>query len=205
MIFCIQNGVEQNSTNWREIIETIIAIIGAFAWLPFLIEKFSSSKIYGKIISSVVCEGFVSNGHSKRKDGLLYFFKVSISCINKNFNIKSVDIYIKYKDKNWVKGSIFWVRTNSWNIEGRPKQLILPNDNFLDFINVLEKDKQQFYYVTFIVEYKKTYEDFEAIRFDFLNYKKRKVSFEILRENISNDSILFDDNIWKPFPPLEGD
>lgn len=129
----------------------------------------------------------------------MYFFKLSISCINKNFNIKTIDIFVKYPNSNeWKKGSIFWARTSSWVISnGQPsKQLTLPNDNFLGFINVLEKDKSNFYYLTFLVEHPQL-EEFEKIKFEFINHKNDKKSFEILHKEINGDRMLFDDSIWK--------
>lgn len=188
---CVQVVAEQSANvPW----ETIVAILGALAWLPWIFEKLSSSKIYGNIISYVFNSGKFNN-----KEGLIYFFKLSISCINKNFNIKSVDIFVKYPEKNeWLKGSIFWARTSTWVIEnGKPsKQLTLPNDNFLGFINVLEKEKSKFYYLTFIVEHN-ILEDFEKIKFEFINHKNEKKSFEISQSDINGDRMLFDDNIWR--------
>ena len=128
--------VEQKSTvSW----ETLIAILGALAWIPWLFDKFSSTKIFGNIISYVVNEGNF-NG----KKGLLYYFKLSISCLNKNFNIKTFEVYVKYpNNEKYFKGNVFWARTSRWTIEnGKPgKDLKLPNENFLGFINVLEMDK----------------------------------------------------------------
>jgi hypothetical protein len=187
---CIQTVAEQKSAiSW----ETIVAILGALAWLPWLFDKFNSSKIYGNVISY-----HVNSGRFKNKEGLLYFFKLSVSCINKNFNIKSIDIYVKYaNNNNWFKGSIFWARTSYWIMEnGESKQLILPNDNFLGFVNVLEKDKSDFYYLTFLVE-TQTLQDFELIKFEFVNQKNDRKTFEISRNNIDNDRILFDDSLWK--------
>lgn len=188
---CIQTLTEQkNIISW----ETVIAVIGALAWIPWIFEKLSRSKIYGNVISYILNSGKFNN-----KEGLMYFFKLSISCINKNFNIKSINILVKYPNSDeWKKGSVFWARTSSWVINnGEPsKQLTLPNDNFLGFINVLEKDKSNFYYVTFLVEHNQI-EEFEKIKFEFINHKGDKKSFEILSKEINGDKMLFDDSIWK--------
>lgn len=187
----IQTLTEQkNIISW----ETIIAVIGALAWIPWIFEKLSRSEIYGNVISYILNGGKFNN-----KEGLMYFFKLSISCINKNFNIKSINILVKYPNSDeWKNGSVFWARTSSWVINnGEPsKQLTLPNDNFLGFINVLEKDKSNFYYVTFLVEHNQL-EEFEKIKFEFINHKDDKKSFEILSKEINGDKMLFDDSIWK--------
>ena len=188
---CIQTLTEQKYiVSW----ETVIAVIGALAWIPWIFEKLSTSKIYGNVISYIL-----NSGKFNDKEGLMYFFKLSISCINKNFNIKSINILVKYPNSDeWKKGSVFWARTSSWIINnGEPsKQLTLPNDNFLGFINVLEKDKSNFYYVTFLVEHNQL-EEFEKIKFEFINHKDDKKSFEILSKEMNSDKILFDDSIWK--------
>ncbi|WP_406845105.1 hypothetical protein [Flavobacterium soyae] len=173
--------------------ETVIAVIGALAWLPWIFDKCSSSRIYGNVISYVLNGGTFNN-----KEGLLYFFKLSISCINKNVNIKSIDIYVKYPNTSeWKRGSIFWARTSTWTINNDEpqKKLTLPNDNFLGFINVLEKDKSNFYYLTFLVENTEL-QEFEKIKFEFVNHKNSKKSVEISREEIDEDRMLFDDSIW---------
>jgi hypothetical protein len=171
--------------------ETIIAILGALAWIPWLFDKFTRSKVYGNIISYLYAYGDFND-----KEGMLYFLKLNLTCINKNFNVKSVKIYLKYPQKEkWQEGTIFWARTSNWKIENENKQLKIPDDNFLGFINVFEKDKSNFYYVTFIVKNKSS-EDFEVIKFEFTNYNKRKVSFIIKRNEIEEEKILFDDKLW---------
>ena len=40
-------------------------------------------------------------------------------------------------------------------------------------------------------------EDFESLKFVFINYKDEIRTFEISRKDINNDKILFDDSIWE--------
>jgi hypothetical protein len=72
----------------------------------------------------------------------------------------------------------------------------LPSENFLGFTNVLEKDKSNFYHLTFLIENKK-FEHFESLKFVFTNYKNKSRSIEISNKEINNDVILFDDSIWE--------
>ena len=175
--------------------EIAIAILGALAWLPWIFDKMNSAKLYGTLISN-----FVNQGQFNQKQGTMHFLKLSISCINKNFNVADITIQIKYANNStWYNGDIFWARSSTWamNPEGTiHKQLIIPNENFLGFVNMFEKDKSGFYYLTFLVG-KSNLENFEIIRISFQNPKQITESIEFRSENINPDRILFDDSIWK--------
>lgn len=175
--------------------ETIVAILGAFAWLPWIFDKMNPSKLYGKIISN-----FVNQGQFNNKNGTMHFLKLSISCMNKDFIIDEIDIAIKYKNnQKWYAGSIFWARTSTWVMDSAgvsKKELVIPNENYLGFVNMFEKNKSSFYYLTFIVE-KDTLEEFETIEISFTDPKQTIEFLKFQAENINPDRVLFDDNIWK--------
>ena len=175
--------------------ETAIAILGALAWLPWIYDKTNTSKLYGRLISN-----FVNQGHFNQKSGTMHFLKMSISCMNKNFNVDDISIQIKYLNNEiWYNGNVFWARTSNWamNAEGTVhKKLIIPHENYLGFVNMFEKDKSDFYYLTFIVE-KVQLEEFEIIRITFRSPKQITESIEFRKENINPDNVLFDDSIWR--------
>jgi hypothetical protein len=189
---CIQTITEQfKNISW----ETIIAVIGALAWIPWVYDKFTPSKLYGSIISN-----FTNQGRFNTKSGTMHFLKLSISCINKNFNVSECSIEIKYLNNDEIyHGNIFWARTSRWSMDPQGtihKNLIIPNEEFLGFVNMFEKDKSVFYYLTFIVE-KATLEEFEVINITFKNPKGKKRSIEFKNSDINPDKVLFDDNIWQ--------
>jgi hypothetical protein len=188
---CIQTISEQNiNISW----ETIIAIIGALAWIPWVFDKWTPSKLYGSLISN-----FTNQGVFNTKSGTMHFLKLSISCINKNFNVSECNIEIKYLNNDEIySGNIFWARTSRWTMDtqGTVKSLIIPNSEFLGFVNMFEKDKSVFYYLTFIVE-KTTLEEFEEINITFKNPKGKKIKLKFKSADINPDKVLFDDSIWQ--------
>jgi len=190
------NQIQLNEFSW----ETMIAILGALAWLPWIFEKINRPKLYGRLISNFDNQGFLN-----QKTGTLHFLKLSISCVNNNFNVDNISIQIKYLNNNkWYDGNLFWARTSIWsmNSEGTiKKQLVIPHENYLGFVNMFEKDKSSFYHLTFIVE-KEKFEEFEIIKISFINPKKITESIEFRKENINPDSVLFDDNIWKDYQSI---
>lgn len=174
--------------------ETIIAIVGALAWIPWIFDKFTPSKIYGSIISN-----FINQGRFSNKSGTLHFLKLSISCINKNFNVSECAIEVKYiNNPSKYIGNIFWARTSTWAMDPQGtihKNLQIPHEEFLGFVNMFEKDKSSFYYLTFIVQ-KTTLEDFEEIILTFKNPKGEKKELKFKNIDINPDKVLFDDSIW---------
>lgn len=189
---CIQTITEQfKNISW----ETIIAVIGALAWIPWVYDKFTPSKLYGSIISN-----FTNQGRFNTKSGTMHFLKLSISCINKNFNVSECTIDIKYLNNSEIyQGNTFWARTSSWSMDPQGtihKSLKIPNYEFLGFVNMFEKDKSVYYYLTFIVE-KATLEEFEEINITFKNPKGKKEKLKFKSADIDPDKILFDDSIWQ--------
>jgi len=183
-------------SNWNW--ELILAIIGALAWLPWAIDKLTPSKIYGNLLSQLLNSGeFNANG--EKKIGILHFFKISITCVNKNFNIKSILIDVKYKeDNNWYHGEIYWARTSTWAMPGNAekKSLTIPHTEFLGFTNVLEKDKSKFYYLTFITN-KKELAEYEIVKITFTDFKENRREINFISEEIDSNKILWEDEIWK--------
>lgn len=175
--------------------ETVIAIVGALAWVPWIYEKLTPAKLYGSLISNLSNQGTFNT-----KFGTLHFLKLSISCINKNFNVVDCSIKIKYfNNEKKYDGSIFWARTSRWSMDpqGRvTKNLVIPNEEFLGFVNMLEKDKSVFYYLTFIVE-KNTLEEFEEINIKLKNPQGKEKYIKFKSSELNPDKILFDDKIWQ--------
>jgi hypothetical protein len=185
-----------NISNWNW--ELILAAIGALAWAPWVIDKLTPSKIYGNLLSQLLNSGeFNANGENKI--GILHFFKISITCLNKNFNIKSITINVKYKeDDKWYKGEIYWARTSVWTMPGNTekKSLTIPHTEFLGFTNVLEKDKSKFYYLTFITN-KKELTEYETVRLTFTDFKEKRQEVNFISDEIDSNKILWEDNIWE--------
>lgn len=186
--------IQISTWNW----ELIIAMAGALAWIPWVYEKFTPAKIYGNLISTLTNQGSFNTGE-KKINGVLHFLKISVSCINKNFNIKNIEIQVKYEnDVNWYSAKIYWARTSVWTMPGiiEVKKLEIPSTHFLGFTNILEKDKSNFYYLTFITE-KQELVEFETIRLNFHNYKQQTEIIEFNKKDIDPNRILWENEIWK--------
>ena len=188
-----------NNWNWELITAIIGAIIGTLAWIPWLIDKYTPAKIYGRLISNLINQGHIQNGDTF-VDSTLHFLKLSITCINKNFNVKKISIRVKYENnKEWFNGNISWSHTSIWAMPGNSnekKKLILPNEQFLGFTNFIEKDVSKFYYLTFFVE-KEDLQEYEIIELTFHDYKKNKKKVIFKATDIDSYQILWDNSIWE--------
>ncbi|MEB2777959.1 hypothetical protein SYJ56_21775 [Algoriphagus sp. D3-2-R+10] len=183
-----------NTWNW----ELILAIIGALAWIPWLVDRYTQPKIYGRLISNLINQGQIQNG-DEFIHSTMHFLKLSITCINKNFNVKDISIRVKYQNNNeWYTGNINWAHTSIWAMPGttgETKKLILPNEQFLGFTNWIEKDVSKFYYLTFFVE-KEELQEYETIVLTFQNYILNSQEIRIVASEIDRHQILWDDSIW---------
>lgn len=175
--------------NW----ELILGLIGALAWIPWLFDKFTPAKLYGNVISQ-----FANQGTFNNSPGVLHYLKLSLTCINKNYNIKEIRIQVKYtNDERWYNGEIFWARTSTWVMADNitRKQLTIPNTEFLGFTNILEVDKSRYYYLTFMTE-KEQIQEFEIIRISFYDFKGKHEDIIFNATQINENNILWDDSIW---------
>ena len=186
----------QNTTTFTW--ETIVAIIGALAWLaPWVYDVLQKPKLKGKLISQNM-----NKGYFRDKEGLLYFLSVSIISLRKQFNIKEIKIKIKYpNDDKEYNGVVCWFRKSFWvDAEGKKYELVIPNNEFLSYISTLPKDDSRKSYITFFVD-KGTMEEFDYVKLEFTPYRGNTQIINFNKKDINSNLMLWDENVWKEVVP----
>src|SRR3989338_9444516 len=183
------------------VLALIISIIAIF--LPYLVSIFKKSKFHGKMfnIYAAVDFKFYSNGKISAS-GIGYFLKTSIVVSNKSFEVKQVDVNIKYPgDVKMYKGTIF--RSNKFSLtwkddlsftDGDYKINISSEQDILS-LSYISKDDSKNYYISFFVD-KATYEDFEEIELTFTDYKNEGKKLKLQRKDIDERNSLIKSEIW---------
>ena len=191
------------------IISLIIALIGAAAWTPYAIEKFFlQPKIEGRILG-LLRSGEMNypytekDGSQKEIKGIGYTINILITILNKNFNVKDFEVYVKYvDDENKYRGTIIRANSAILDFGGNKKILIIPEEKEFLSINVLEKEKVNSYFMRFIMdsslEDPKKIRTIESIEIAFYNYKNKSKRIILNYEEIDAKEMLsFDDKYWK--------
>ncbi|MFE1744501.1 hypothetical protein [Coleofasciculus sp. H7-2] len=136
----------------------IIAIVNfcySICYKEFLLQPILKGRIISIVyISPEMMFNYDNFGVHKQIKGIGYALKLSITASNKAFNIKQIRMNFRYKnDSNLYEGLIYTnPRLSLSLIDGKKKDLCIPNSELLPFLNVLEKDKNNVCYVTCIVE-----------------------------------------------------
>jgi hypothetical protein len=174
--------------------QTIVAIIGALAWVPWLFDLVRPAKLSGKLISH-----YENGGEFNDRVGLLHLVKLALCTSNKSVQIRDIAIRIKYVDENQPRtAKWYWARFSHWtwpSPENAQKKLIISPECFLGFRISLLKDEPIVTYLTFFSERPGLagFEWFELSLIGF-NGKARKVRFSA--SEIDSEQMLFDDSIW---------
>ena len=176
-----------------EIITLIVAIIGAFAWLPQILNYFSKAEIHGKIISQY--------GNISKDGNLQYLQKLSIFSKNKTFHLKDIRAFIKYPGSKkelecrvwtWREASFVFPENGKMVI----KQLQMDKINYLLHFTIFPKDQTVDGYLGFSVGYSKD-EAFDYIRYIFEDYSGNILELKKTKVDLQEDKMFFDDSIWK--------
>ncbi|SRR6266511_4364673 len=188
MLF-LQNNACSGGFTW----ETVVAIIGALAWLPWVFEKLQKPKLEGRLLNQNM---------KKDKEGLLYLLNLSITSLRKQFTIKEVRIGVKYPgDKKEYNGIIRWLNDSFWeDPNGIKARLKIPSNEFLGFMNKIPKDDSYKCHITFFVD-KGTVEEFEYISIEFTPYSGSTQTIRFNRNEIDSKLFFWDDTIWVYPPP----
>jgi hypothetical protein len=177
----------------KDILTIILSAIGATAWLaPWVFKKLSKPSLEGKLVSH-----FENIGEFNGKSCLLHFLAINLISLNGNFNIKDIQIFVKYKgSSNVYKGDLFWARFNKWKgLKNEDLELILQPEDTLPYVGTMPQDITKKIYLTFRVD-KAELEEFEEIKIQFFNHSNVQSVVSIVHPS-DGDQMLWDDRIWR--------
>jgi hypothetical protein len=198
----VQNVTEESYgfTFWFAVITTAIAIITT----SFIIrDRIKKPEVSGKIISLTFApSGSLSatdiQGNPLNLSGIKYFFKLSLNVIHKNIFYSSVKVFIKYpNDNKKYEGRFYFTNNDKWTFAQDDSTLTLniPQENFISFNNVLEKDKTIFLYASFFVD--RQFENFSELEFEFITPNKKSFIIGPLKSSdFKTETALFENEIW---------
>jgi len=183
---------KSNSNDIYWIIQAIIGLIAAGAWIPFFFNIFKKAKIKLKPI-------FYLNNKVQVKGEwqVVNFIELSIISLNKNYNLNKVEVNIKYKnEKTLYNGDIFCANNIKFKLDhyyadGNKKQedkiFDIPRNLYLQYMYVFPKDKPITCFLLFKID-KANIIDFEYIEIVFYDFKNRKKINYIKFSDIDKDS-----------------
>jgi hypothetical protein len=173
-------------------ITTIISLIGAASWIPWIFKKLRKNKIEGKLISMYA-------NFSKDKKRVIFLFKLSVISRNKDFFLKDIDLLIRFPSSDYLVSTSRNWRALIFNF-GNPshasfKKLNVPGNQFLNNLSVLKSDSPEVGYLSFVVNYDKD-EPVEELNFVFKSFSGKEKILKFTKEDIKEEKMLFDDSIW---------
>jgi hypothetical protein len=167
---------------------TLLGVIAA--WTPFLFEKLKPVQIRGKLISQYDNVG-TFRGESKA----LFLFKLSVVSVNQTFDLKDIDIDIKYEKNGWTHNSSVNQRQTFFTLENKLRKLNVSESSFLNNYSMLKKDEPTVGYLMTTSPFFKDDKITELkVLFKSFNGKTKSLSFK--SEEIDETKLLFDDSIW---------
>ena len=173
--------------NWTLTL-TLLGVIAA--WLPFLYERLNPVIIKGKLISQ-----YYNGGKSNKIPKAMFLFKLSVVSLNQSFDLKDIDVDIKYENNVWTHNSSQNSRETTFTLEKKIKKLNVPESSFLNNLTILKKDKPE---VGYIFTTTPLFANDKVIEIKFLfksfNGKVKTLSFK--SEEVDELKMLYDDSIW---------
>jgi hypothetical protein len=111
-----------------------------------------------------------------------------------------VEIRMKYpNDNKKYIGRQYFTGNDKWTFDGVTKTLKIPDDRFIAFNNVLEKDKTLFLYSTFFIE--RDFENFSEAEFHFKSPTGKVYKLGPLKSSDFHPELAyFEKEIWKENP-----
>jgi len=193
--------------NWFEIITLVGSIIGALAWLPFVWDIAQKPDIKGRLIGMSISGGSSFSYDDPRNNsrieikGIAYYPKLVLTALNRDFNVKTIEVYVKYpNDSQTYKGITFYssehvMPVKTKNGETKTKILKIPPSEHVALLTVLEHGRVTTVFIPFIVD-KGTFSFFSEIEFKFYDYEDKTRSFIVKKEDMDIPNTLYEEQYW---------
>jgi len=181
----------------------ITGLIGAAAWIPWLVERLRRPKLFGRLISELFTRSttFTTtnlDGSQISLTGIGYILKLSFTTIRRPLHIQDVEVLLRYSgDPKQYRAQMYYTHQQISLIDGKPMRLRVPHSQFLQFLNYFPIDVPNVCYAMFVVD-KATFEHFSDIEFRFRDWRRRVYLVQISASEIDVRNIVFEEGIWEP-------
>lgn len=189
----------------KENITLVLSLIGALAWSPFIYEVLQKPQLEAKLLGLAWSQDYQFNAFdpftnsNNTLQGIGYFPKIAIVSLKKNFNIKNVEVFIKYPGE-WElrKGEIFYAPQINMTFvgEGKARILKIPPSEHISALLVLENGKPVSVFVPFAIS-KPVYENFEFLELRFYEFDGTIETIKFDKKDIDVKSIFFEEKYWE--------
>ncbi|MDH7462636.1 hypothetical protein QEG73_15170 [Chitinophagaceae bacterium 26-R-25] len=167
---------------------TLLGVIAA--WTPFLYEKLAPARIVGKLVSQ-----YDNVGEFRGEPKSLYLFKLSVVSVNHTFNLKDVDIDIRFEKNGWTHNSSINLRQLFFTLENKQRRLNISESSFLNNTCILKKDEPVVGYLTTTSTLFEN-DKISEIRFLFKSFRGKTKILAFKATDIDSTKLLYDDTIW---------
>lgn len=183
----------------------ILSLIGALAWFsPLLYDYMQKPQLDARLLGLMWTQDMkyenynLFNNSNITLQGIGYFPNIAIISLKKNFNIKHVEVLIKYPSEMKLRnGDIFYSTQYNFslNVEGK-RVLKIPVSEHINSLVVLENGKPVSVFVPFIVN-KSVYENFEFIELRFYEFDGSIQIIKLYRKDLDVNVMYFEDKYWE--------
>ena len=166
----------------------ILALIGALAWIPDIIEYFKKISLNGKIISRY-------NNLTADKQQTFFLFKLSILFMNKSFNLKQIRCEIVDNDGNIYKSTARNLRKIVFGFDDGHYQCTANGDEFLNNFAVFTSGANVSGYLFFSF-HENLDRSIKSTKFIFESFEGKVLSLNFNETEIRGDELWFDEDLW---------
>lgn len=188
-----------------EITTFIIALAGALAWVPLVINFLKKSLLKGRVVGLTISESyhFSSMNHFTNTkevlEGIGYFPNFTFISLHKDFNVQKVDVSVKYPGESELReGTLFIASKIEISFKGNEsmtKFLNIPTEEHVSSLLVLERGKPTHFFITFVVN-KQTFEHFEYINVKFTDFNGQEQVVKFDQFDFDVKKMRFDKKYW---------
>jgi hypothetical protein len=199
--------------DWLPTASLLLGILGALAWLsPLLYELIQQPVVKGKIVGLSYAMGGKNSAYDPISEstieltGTRYYPKLILTSLKGDFNIRSVEVFVKYPDDPKIySGTTFYrpvskmrvgadVEASEW------RELRIPPEEHVATLFVIERGKVAPVWIPFVVD-KTPFVFFKQIEFRFTDYRGRKQSVLVKAEEIDFQNIIYESKYWSDALP----
>lgn len=171
----------------------ILALLGASAWLPYIIEILQKPKVFCVINEYYWSQNFTYHSaipfkiEQRITNGSLFILKTNIICVKKDLLIKELNVEIKFQSVDSVqKGELIFldeISTKQSTFENAVNEVFKFNNNILSR-RVIQKDIPTDIDIPIYIDYPKC--DVEYINLTFITTRGKKVKVSLKHNDFNS-------------------
>lgn len=168
----------------------ILALAGALAWVPKIIDYYRKTSVKGKIVSRY-------NNLTEGGSQTFFLYKLSTIFMNKRFNIKRIRCEIVDKDGNIYKSNARNFRELRFVFETDELKCMANGNEYLNNYSIFPENINISGYLIFNFNGNLD-RPLESTKFIFESFEGEIVDLLFKEDEIRSDELWHDDSLWEP-------